>query len=205
MRRAVHRGVAVWLATVALAALAGCGAADRPATGASATTGAGAASGGGSATRAVGMRTYRQQALPIARQFAQCARRNGKPNFPDPITNQDGYVDFPNSAKQDFEALVVNPSSPCRKIMRQLYAVTPPPPAQAPSAELFALRQRYSRCLREHGIPEYPDPKRDGSDPLAGTELNFIGNFGPVPQRMIDARNACTRLEDQLREADRRG
>jgi hypothetical protein len=205
MQRAVCRGVAVWLATVALAALAGCsgGGADPSAADASATTSAGQVAGGSAGGSAA--REYRARALPIGRQFAQCARRNGKPNFPDPIFNQDGALDFPDAAKRDFEELVVNPSSPCRRIMRQLYAIAPPPPPEPPSPELFAVQQRYARCLREHGVPEYPDPRRDGSDPTAGTELNFILNFGPVPQRMIDARDACTSIEDELRAASRRG
>ena len=205
MTRAVRQGVTIWLAIIAVAAVAGCsGGAERPAAGATATS-AGAATGGGTAARAEAVRDYQRQALPIARRFAQCARRNGRPNFPDPIFNQDGGLDFPDSAKGDFEALVVDPSSPCRQIMRQLYAVAAPPPARPPSSELFALQQRYARCIREHGMPDFPDPKRDGSDPLTGTDLSFTLNFGPVPQRMIDARNAWTRLEDELREASRRG
>jgi hypothetical protein len=196
----------VWLTTVALAAVAGCsGGAGRPAAGASATTSAGAAAGGEAATGGGAAQAYRAQVLPLGRHFAQCARQNGKPNFPDPIFNRDGALDFPNAAKGDFEDLVVNPSSPCRKIMRQIYVVGAPPPARLPSPALFALLQQYARCQREHGVPEYPDPERDGSDPFAGTDLNFILNFGPVPQRMIDARNACTRLEDELRVASRRG
>lgn len=203
----VRRGVAVGLAIVALATLAGCvggrgGGASANAGASSATTNGAAA---GSATGSVSAREYRARVLPIGRQFSQCARRNLRPDFPDPIFNQNGGLDFPDSAKRDFEALVVNPSSPCRKIMRQLYAIAPPPPAQPPSAELFAVEQRYSRCMREHGMPEYPDPKRDGSDPLAGTDLSFVLNFGPVPQRAIDARNACTSIENELREASRRG
>jgi hypothetical protein len=205
--RGARRGVAVCLATVALVALAGCvggrgGGASANAGASSATTDGAAA---GSATGSVSAREYRARVLPIGRQFSQCARRNLRPDFPDPIFNQNGGLDFPDSAKRDFEALVVNPSSPCRKIMRQLYAIAPPPPAQPPSAELFAVQQRYARCMREHGMPEYPDPKRDGSDPLAGTDLNFILNFGPVPQRAIDARNACTSIENELRQASRRG
>ena len=211
MRGAARRGVAVGLATVALVALTGCvggrdGGASANAGASSATTnGATAGSVSGTGSGSVSAREYRARVLPIGRQFSQCARRNLRPDFPDPIFNQDGGLDFPDSAKRDFEALVVNPSSPCRKIMRQLYAIAPPPPAQPPSAELFAVQQRYARCMREHGMPEYPDPKRDGSDPLAGTDLSFTLNFGPVPQRAIDARNACTSIENELREASRRG
>jgi hypothetical protein len=210
MRRAVHRAVVVVLTTLALAALAGCGgpggqAASADAGNATATTGQ--AAGGGSASRSATLRSYQQKALPIARQFAQCARRNGKPSFPDPILTEDGYVDFPESAKSDYEDLVVNQSSPCRRIMRQLFAVVAPPPAEPPSPELFAARQQYARCLRAHGLPDTPDPRRDGSPELTG-DAAFAASFGPVDpqtvQRINSARDACRQQEDALREADRR-
>jgi hypothetical protein len=53
--------------------------------------------------------------------------------------------------------------------------------------------------MRGHGVPEWPDPNRDGSDPMRGTELGRIVAYGPVPQRLLDARDACTSIENELR------
>jgi hypothetical protein len=35
-------------------------------------------------------------------------------------------------------------------------------------------------CMREHGLPRWPDPKPDGSFPLSGTSYANIGKSGPV-------------------------
>jgi hypothetical protein len=108
--------------------------------------------------------------------------------------------------QEDIQTLVRQRPA-CREIMRRLYAVAVPPPPRPPSAELFAARQQFARCMRANGLPNTPDPRRDGSPEVTG-DAAFNQDFGPIDpqtiQRINSARDACRQQEDALREADRR-
>ncbi len=54
--------------------------------------------------------------------------------------------------------------------------------------DVDALR-KFAQCMRDNGIPEFPDPKADGSFPLRGTPLQTEGKS----QRMITALQACNK------------
>jgi hypothetical protein len=137
-------------------------------------------------------RSYQEQALDIGRQFADCARHNNFPNFSDPELDQDGNLSYPGTSKEDYVVAGRN----CGTILQQL---PPNPNVRPPSPELFALQQQYAQCMRGNGFAEWPDPRADGSNPFAGTALGTAMEFGPVPQSLIDAREACRALEDRLR------
>jgi len=186
--RHTFRRPAVLLAAVALIGAVGCSSGDSGDEG----------SADAAAPTANGSSDYRSQALSIGREYARCARENGSPNFPDPAI-QDGALAFPGVSKTDLETT----GAACAEIAQRLPA-PPPQQAEPPSDEMFALQQRYARCARENGVPEWPDPRRDGSDPFAGTELGRIyaianlGIGGRVPQRLIDVRFACEQIEFEM-------
>jgi hypothetical protein len=52
---------------------------------------------------------------------------------------------------------------------------------------------KFSRCMREHGIKDFPDPRVSG----AGVKLTFKagGPGGPSPQTMERAQTACRRFQ----------
>ena len=190
------------MATAALLAACGSGGSGDSSTTAS-SEGSTGASGSGSAS-ASGGGDYRTRALAVGSEFADCARDHGAPGFPDPAI-QNGVLAFPDVSKADLDAL----GSACREIGLRL-PQPPPQPAQRPSDEVFALRMEYARCARQNGVPEWPDPRRDGSDEFRGTELGRMGYLaslglgGPVPQRFIEARNACERIERELGSVQQR-
>ena len=113
----------------------------------------GTALGGGGAAAAPGahsnfaIRTANPQE---ALRFSQCMRANGVPNFPDP--NGQGVI----------QGSGIDPSSPqfataqkaCAKYMG---AGKPPSAAQTAQAEAAALA--FSKCMRSHGEPDFPDPQ----------------------------------------------
>ena len=120
-------------------ALAACGSSGHPAI---ATTGHTTDASGQSRLEAV----------------VQCLRAHGVPNFPDPVYDPstgtwhygDYRPDIPQSAEQACEHL--DPS-----------AVSPSPPV--PQAQFQALLQ-LARCIRQHGVPAWPDPNPQGQFPL---------------------------------------
>lgn len=141
----LHIGpIAVALGVVGCLALAGCGSTDA----ASGTvTDAGASSG-----------KSPQQAF----QFSQCMRAHGLSNFPDP-TGQ-GIQISPSSG--------VNPQSPafqraqnaCKRYLPNGGA----PPVT--SAHDTAAALAFAKCMRAHGVPDFPDPlTTPASSPPAGS------------------------------------
>jgi hypothetical protein len=54
---------------------------------------------------------------------------------------------------------------------------------------------KFSRCMREHGIKNFPDPQVSGG----GVKLAFKANAGeagaPSPRQMEAAQNACRRIQ----------
>ena len=90
---------------------------------------------------------------PLA--FARCMRANGVPNFPDPQPG--GGARFQTVAG-------INPTSPvfraaqakCQKFMG---AFPGPGSTTHPSSRTLAKLLRIARCMREHGVPQFPDPQ----------------------------------------------
>ena len=81
----------------------------------------------------------------------------------------------------------------CGSILSRLPAAaqgrTPVTPAALHQEVLFA------GCMRQHGLPDWPDPRPDGTFPLAGTPYANEGKTGPV----LTATQAC-RQYDSLGE-----
>jgi hypothetical protein len=85
-------------------------------------------------------------------KFAACMRKNGVPNFPDPTSS--GTVSIGPSSG-------IDPSSPkfqaaqqtCRKLLPN---GGQPTPAQIAKMQAGALA--FSKCMRAHGVTNFPDP-----------------------------------------------
>jgi len=151
-----------------LAVLAGCGA---PAGSQAATT------------------TTAPDAVAIWREVIQCLRDNGMPNLPDPQIDRNGEPHFPGGDPGD-------PPERARRACEPIYNRLPPSARgdgggggreeTRPPADIAALL-RFARCMREHGMPDWPDPKADGTFPLVGTSLEREGKS----PRFLTAARAC--------------
>ena len=103
----------------------------------------------GSSSRGSGGATDRQQALA----FAQCMRNNGVPDFPDPDPN--GRFRGLSHDQQDNPAFRTAQQA-CRDL--------------APGGEhenlgnpAFVKQMReFSKCMRDNGLPDFPDPDANG-------------------------------------------
>jgi hypothetical protein len=146
--------------------LAGC----ASATGAAAPGSSAGAKSGASATPGS------RQLLAIYRELAQCIRQHGQPNLPDPVVNPStGKVELPPGTQKPSRAAM----DACKSIADRL----PPsennrPPVTA--ADMVKLRA-LARCMRAHGLNDWPDPNADGSFPLP-TRLFNLGKKGIITQ-----------------------
>jgi hypothetical protein len=156
--------VGVGLGVLLLAGLAGCSASGGSA-GATTTT------------------SGQQHAAAVWRELVRCARANGMPNLPDPQIDSNGRASFPNGT----------PEPPAR-VRRACQAIYDRLPASArgdeerPPVDMQALL-RFARCMREHGVADFPDPDAEG---------NFnapAGATDPKSPRFKSALQACRQLD----------
>lgn len=97
--------------------------------------------------------------MASAIKFASCMRNHGVADFPDPTTSATGNVmlsvpDSPN-AKAAQKA--------CRRLLPGWGA-----PSANEQAKRLASLLKYARCLREHGVTDFPDPDNQGEFPSTG-------------------------------------
>jgi hypothetical protein len=131
--RKTRLGAAAVLACIAIAA-AGCGGAHRTGATQSAPP---------------------QNPAAAWHQVVLCARANGMPGLQDPRIDASGKAIFPNG---------LNVPAQTRRACQSLFdRLVPNAQNQAPTtAQLSALLQ-FARCMRSHGIPDWPDPRPDGT------------------------------------------
>jgi hypothetical protein len=148
---------------------------------------AGCGSGGhatGHASASPGHSMSGAQVRATARELAQCIRRHGVPNFPDPVYNDrtDSWELAPGTAKPPRSAM-----DACRSIASRLPSKDKHPPVTA--ADMAKLRQ-LAVCMRRHGLPDWPDPDADGAFALPSrlrqrpkeamrTQLQACGQYFP--------------------------
>jgi hypothetical protein len=119
-------------------------------------------------------------------EFAQCMRENGVPSFPDPVAQPDGSFGFPRPRGVSSSALEAAVES-CQSELEAAGLRLPGSDAQDPEVEDAILD--FSRCMRENGVPEFPDPQ-----PGAG----FHGLFDGIDQQSPRVQGAIQSCESIL-------
>jgi hypothetical protein len=116
---------------------------------------------------------------PIA--FAKCMRAHGVPNFPDPGANGNGGFAIQatqragSGSSMTVDGVTVNAPAfqsamqTCSKLMPGGGA-----PSAAQSAKMRAAALAMSRCMRAHGVTNFPDPKF-GTGPGGGVSVRIGG------------------------------
>jgi hypothetical protein len=89
-------------------------------------------------------------------EFAQCMRDNGVPTFPDPVAQPDGSFSFPRPQNVPGGAMDDALDS-CQSELKATGLTLPGSDTQDPEVEDAILD--FSRCMRDNGVPEFPDPK----------------------------------------------
>jgi hypothetical protein len=129
--------------------------------------------------------------------FANCMRSHGVPNFPDPSSNGRGGLLIQRGQRAGSGAsLTVNgvpvngpafrsASQTCRKYLPNGGR---PTPAQAAKMKASALAM--SRCMRSHGVPNFPDPQLGSGDRLR-LQINPGSGIDPNSPAFQAAQKIC--------------
>jgi hypothetical protein len=138
----------------------------------------------------------------LVNDLVACIRQNGAPGMPD-VRVEHGRVVSPdeNSADEATKRNAESALEACKSYKDRI-----PPAAfekgqensqrqdserrQATAADVPALR-RFAECMRQNGVPEWPDPKGDGSFPASSP----ITSEGKSP-RLIAGFQACRQYWD---------
>jgi hypothetical protein len=117
-------------------------------------TSAGTGAGGGNSTAS----THRR-----AVKFAECMRSNGVSAFPDPDASGQLTIDaVANGSSVDTS------SAPFRQALRACRDLEPPGfTGQERSAQEQEAALAFAQCIRDNGVPDFPDPAPD--QPLVDT------------------------------------
>ena len=119
--------------------------------------------------------------------FASCMRHHGVPNFPDPqVTTTPGGG---GSIRQAVPASV-GQSPKFKAAQNACQGILPSPGSsgsggQGPSKQVFLA---FARCLRSHGVPDFPDPTAQGQ--LTLQMINAAGVDLKAPS-FLDGARAC--------------
>jgi hypothetical protein len=129
----------------------------------------------------------RQALLSLGQQWVQCLRGHGLTRMPDAQVSQDGYLEFPADGYDWKNDLVKH-----RDIINACKSIEDgyPPDAFRPKQQFSAADLRklaeYATCVREHGLPGFPDPNAAGEFDVTGTPL-----AGGIPGPLRDQADAA--------------
>lgn len=166
MRRRIGLLFAVPVLAVLATAAGACGGESDGNTGVPSVSG-GTAAPSASPSGASG--EYQQQLA-----FSQCMRENGLPDYPDPDPN--GQANLGNSTIDRNSTAFKNAYEACQDKL--------PSGGEKPQANTEQLAQmtQYAKCIRDNGVPDFPDPGPDGFDP---------GSFPTDDPAFQQAQEAC--------------
>jgi hypothetical protein len=119
--------------------------------------------------------------------FASCVRSHGVPNFPDPTSNGRGGLQIQQSDRSGSGPSTavngVKVNGPAFQSALQAchrYLPSGGAPSPAKTAQIKAQALAMARCMRTHGVPDFPDPQFQ-SAPGGGFGIR-IGGPGVDPK-----------------------
>jgi len=110
-------------------------------------------------------------------------RAHGISDFPDP--NANGGLDLNAGGGSDLE-----PNNPqFQAAQKACQSLLPPPPTEAQQKQQRAAALRYAKCMRAHGISDFPDPSANG-----GIMMNKDSGIDPESDTFKAAQQKCESL-----------
>ena len=100
-------------------------------------------------------------------KFAACMRSHGLASFPNPTAVPGGGVHFNVLPAMATSAVYATASRSCEKFQ--------PPPTLPSAAQLAPLVKHLltlAVCMRQHGVPNFPDPTSQGTFHLSGLGID---------------------------------
>jgi hypothetical protein len=113
------------------------------------------AAGCGGSSHPSGSTTHPPSPAAAWHQVVLCARAHGMPGLQDPRIDSTGKAIFPNGLNI--------PPETRRACQRLVDRLVPNAQEHAPTPAQMAGLIRFARCMRSHGIADWPDPRPDGS------------------------------------------
>jgi hypothetical protein len=118
-------------------------------------------------------------------KFSQCMRSHGVPNFPDPGSS--GSIQIgPSSGIDPGSPKFQAAQSACQKLMPHGGM---PTPEQVQKMQRAALA--FSRCMRAHGLANFPDPDFSGGHISMRINANGKNGLDPNTPTFRHAQQAC--------------
>lgn len=146
------RRAAAVIAALAATALLAAGCSDSPsATGSGRTPQAGASANSG---------------IPVA--YSRCMRSHGIPNFPDP--NSSGQISKRAIIQSGVSMSVLQTAQRACERLWPYQGLT-----QAQQRQQLAQALDFARCMRSHGVPDFPDPTSSGGQAEFVISLSRVG------------------------------
>lgn len=167
----VIRPSLLWAATVVVVVVtvAGCSGGSAVSAGGSRPTTAAPSGGLGSSG-----------ATPLAQAvaYSQCMRSHGVANFPDPVQTPSGGYGYRTAGIDPNSAGFQGALQACKAL---------PSPWNSTGEQLSPTQQQewldWARCIRTHGLPNFPDPTFSGSE----VHDSGVGSSSPRLQQAMDA------------------
>jgi hypothetical protein len=116
-----------------------------------------------------------------ALQYAACMRSHGVPDFPDP-TVQNGSVGFSITAGDGVD----QNSAQYQSARQACSSLRGGGTANSGSGNL-AKELKFAQCMRSHGVPDFPDPNKNGG--FSGTST-----LNPSSLTFQNAQSTCMQL-----------
>jgi hypothetical protein len=117
-------------------------------------------------------------------RFSQCMRENGVPNFPDPVFGDNGGMSINVPAGTD-RATVDAAQQKCKQ-----YLPDGGQPERPDPQGLERMRQ-FAQCMREHGVPDFPDPSENAAIQIDGDKIGI----DPQSSEFKAAEQACAQYQ----------
>jgi len=120
--------------------------------------------------------------------YAECMRAHGISDFPDPVPSPLGGYDFHVHITPGSD---LDPNSPRNKsAQKACQKDVPSSIANVTPAEMAAQGLKWSKCIRAHGEPSFPDPNGQGVIKIT----NATGIMDPNSPQFQRAEKACQSL-----------
>ena len=120
-----------------------------------------------------------KSSLAEAVAYSKCIRNHGVPNFPDPVKTPSGGYGYRTQGLDPNSAAFQGAMLACKGL---------PSPWNSTGQQLTHAQQRgwlkWAQCIRNHGVPNFPDPT------FSGSEVNETGAALSSPH-LQSAMDAC--------------
>jgi hypothetical protein len=136
-----------------------------------------------------GGKSDREEARNAALEYAQCMREHGV-DMPDPQFQGGGIMQRGPDEKTP-RATVEKAEDACKAIRERMEPSEPP--SEAEQKEMKDAALAHARCMREHGIENFPDPTFDANGGMT-VKIDKRSGVAPEDEDFKKAQEACAKL-----------